>query len=173
MEKTARDMEIDRWLDTLAIREQIAEYFRALTKRDTARAQRVFHADAHEQHGPLAGNAHDLTAEIVANLHGNRATVRHCIDAWVEIEGERARSEAGWINIVRTGDQDQFYAGRYLDRWERRAGAWKIAARLATVDFWRFGAPSTHPFIEGAEAILEFSGRGFDDPEVCAVVGLA
>jgi hypothetical protein len=172
MAKSARDTAIDHWLDTLAIREQIAEYFRALTKLDTGRAQRVFHEDAHEQHGPIAGNARELTAEIVANLHANRATVRHCIDAWVEIDGDGALSEAGWINIVRTADQDQFYAGRYLDRWERRAGEWKIAARLAAVDLWRFEAPSSHPFVEGAEAILEFSGRGFEDAAVRAAVGL-
>jgi hypothetical protein len=141
-------MAIDRWLDTLTIREQIAEYFRGLTKRDAARAQRVFYEDAQEQHGPLAGNAHELTAEIVANLHANRATVRHCVDAWVEIDGNCALSEAGWINILRTDVEDQFYAGRYLDRWERRAGKWKIAARLATVDLWRFEAPSERPFVE-------------------------
>jgi len=173
MATTGRDAAIDHWLDVLAIREQLAEYFRALTKRDTARAQAVFHADAHEQHGPIAGNAHELTAEIVGNLGADRATVRHCIDAWVDVDGDAALSEAGWIYIARTDAEDQFYAGRYLDRWERRAGEWKIAARLATVDLWRFEAPSPRPFVAGAEAILEFSGRGFEDPEVRAAVGLA
>ncbi|MCE7796427.1 nuclear transport factor 2 family protein [Sphingobium sufflavum] len=168
-----RDARIDRWIDTLDIRETLAEYFRALTAGDAARAQAVFLPDTPECHGPVRGVAHGLIAEFVANAAVYRATVRHMLDVCVEIDGDTALSEAGWITILQGEDRDSFYAGRYLDRWQRRDGTWRIAARVAMVDWWRVDLRSDLPFYEGAEEILRFSGRGFEDAEVRIALGLA
>lgn len=162
------------WLAVLEIRETLAEYFRALARLDPERAKRAFHPDAHEDHGPLNGNAHALIDEIFANAAtAYDITVRNLIDARVDVRGERALSEANWLNIMHSGDEDTFLAGRYLDRWERRDAGWKIASRVAVVDWWRIEPRNARSFVEGAEQILRFSGRGFEDPELRAAVGLA
>ncbi|EJU12831.1 hypothetical protein LH128_11838 [Sphingomonas sp. LH128] len=169
----ARTDRLDRWLDVLDIREALAEYFRALGAGDAARAAGLFLPDAHEHHGPVSGPAHDLTGQFVANATSMySATVRHVLDAKVDVAGDTALSEAGWFNILQQGDRDCFYAGRYLDRWQRYDDDWRIAARVAVVDWWRVDRRGDIPFYEGAEAILRFAGRGLDDPEIRACLGL-
>ena len=51
-------------------------------------------------------------------------------------------------------DEDQFSGGRYLDRFERRDGQWKIAARIGLIDYEKFQAPA-----ERAAAQLPPSAR--------------
>ena len=168
-----RQARIDRWIATLEIREALAEYFRGLTRGDAERARRIFHADATENHGPVSGRAHELIDQFIAHSgSAYECAIRHVLDAWVEIRGNRARSEAGWINILRDVRQDMVYAGRYLDLWENREGVWKVARRLAVVDWWRYAPRGEEPFFDGAEAILDHAGRGFQDPEVRRILGL-
>jgi hypothetical protein len=172
-ETQSREQRVDRWIDRLEIREALAEYFRALNRRDADRAKRIFHADAHEQHGPVAGKAHLLIDEFVdfgADAH--EVAIRHVLDVWIEFSGDEALSEAGWINVLRDTADDMFYAGRYLDRWQRRDGEWKIAARVAVVDWWRYEARNDRLFFAGAEDFLKFSGRGFEDAEIRSAIGL-
>lgn len=165
---------LSRWLDTLDIREALAEHNRAMAANDADRARRVFLADAREDHGPVAGNARQLAEEFIANAcDAFGVTVRQILDAKVEVDGDRALSEAAWFNILQSGEDDMFYVGRYLDRWERRDGAWKIAARVTAVDWWRYERRNERHFFDGAEAILRHAGRGLDDPQVRLLLGLA
>lgn len=165
---------LSRWLDTLDIREALAEHNRAMAANDAERAGRVFLEDANEDHGPVNGNARQLAVDFIANARDEYAvTVRHILDARVEVDGDRAISEAAWFNILQGGGDDMFYVGRYLDRWERRDGAWKIAARVTAVDWWRYEPRNDRRFFEGAEAILGLAGRGFDDHRIRDLLGLS
>jgi uncharacterized membrane-anchored protein len=46
------------------------------------------------------------------------------------------------VNEATGREEDFFTGGRYLDRFERRDGVWKIASRTGIADFERFDAPS-------------------------------
>ena len=68
----------------------------------------------------------------------------------MEFEGEVARSEAYIISyhrVERDGkDYDWLWSGRYVDRFERRAGVWKIANRLLIHD-WNTYIPTLEEHI--------------------------
>jgi 3-phenylpropionate/cinnamic acid dioxygenase small subunit len=60
----------------------------------------------------------------------------------IELDGDVARCESYSIVIVRIrkdgGDVDWLHAGRYVDRFERRNGEWRIAYRTVVYDVERF-----------------------------------
>jgi hypothetical protein len=66
----------------------------------------------------------------------------------VTLDGDTAVSECHFwghhrrINKESGAEEDFFTGGRYLDRFERRGGEWKIIARTGVSDFERFDAPS-------------------------------
>ena len=66
----------------------------------------------------------------------------------------RIRNEAG-------EDRDLFISGRYVDRYERRGGTWKIAYRSELVDWVREEAAADGWF-EGSKMIV--GARKPDDP---------
>jgi SnoaL-like domain len=60
----------------------------------------------------------------------------------IELDGDIARCESYVIVIVRLpqdeGAMDWMHAGRYVDRFERRNGEWRIAYRTVVYDLERF-----------------------------------
>ncbi len=71
---------------------------------------------------------------------------------YVEVDGDSAHSETYFISYATISDSGKSASrsrgGRYLDRFERRDGEWKIARRLL-VDEWNrlddLPAPSAPP----------------------------
>ena len=57
--------------------------------------------------------------------------------------------------------RDLFIAGRYVDRYERREGVWKIAYRSELVD-WLRDDPASDAMLAGAPFII--GARKPDDP---------
>jgi hypothetical protein len=53
----------------------------------------------------------------------------------IALDGDRAEVEAYGIAGGRRGPQSQVYGGRYLLRFERRLGVWKIAACRYVLDW--------------------------------------
>jgi ketosteroid isomerase-like protein len=160
--------------DVQAIRDALTRFCRAMDRCDVALAKSVFHEDAHEDHGPVVGNAHELLDTMIPMLKTSyERLVRNIGNLSVEVAGDSALSEANWSGIMRDSVNDMFHQGRYLDRWERRAGEWKIAARVSLIDWWRLEVRNANPFMANAEAMFKFAGRGFEDLEVRAALGLS
>ena len=77
---------------------------------------------------------------------------------FVELDGDVARSESYFMmpsGIERDGEKlIWILAGRYVDRFERREGEWRIAHRVVTQD-WEVTLPATeanflpNPFVQG------------------------
>ena len=80
-----------------------------------------------QAYGEHANHAHKNIAD--ANLHN--VTMHLC-----EIDGDVAHAESYVIGLFLDpgGQTSRMLAGRYIDRLERRGGAWKIALRRATVE---------------------------------------
>jgi SnoaL-like domain len=164
---------LERLADIQDIRDGLTRFCRALDRCDLPLAKSVFHHDAHEDHGPVVGNAHQFYDMMVPLLKTSfERLVRTVSQVSIEVSGDRALSEANWTGVMRDSVNDMFHQGRYLDRWERRNGEWKIAARVALIDWWRLEARNARPFTAGAEAILRFAGRGFEDPGIAAALGM-
>ena len=73
------------------------------------------------------------------------------------MEGDIAFGEIyfqAFHRIVQDGaEQDLFISGRYVDRYERRAGVWKIAHRSELVD-WARTEPAADDWLKATPEVL-------------------
>ena len=87
----------------------------------------------------------------------------------IEVDGDKAKGEAYFIAHHHipgpdgAGDNFMVAAGRYLDRFERRDGEWRISHRHAVYD-WSTIAPSTDMWDRAAMPGYAFGERGHADP---------
>ncbi len=134
---------LDRLESRNAIQDLASTYMRGLDRLDLSLTRSVFHDDATTDYG--AGWRGDVDG-FIAFAHGvlsSHAANHHMIGQMrIEFEGDDlAFGEVYFQAFHRVeeegGPKDLFVAGRYVDRYERRAGVWKIAHRSELVDWVR------------------------------------
>jgi hypothetical protein len=135
---TEHSDELAALLDRQAIRDCVNRYCRGLDRHDDELLASVFHADAVDNHGPWIGPRdafvrwanHECHDGLLAHQH--HVTTHNC-----ELDGDIAHAETYVLFIHRQGDGRSvlFGGGRYLDRFERRDGEWRIALRRVVMDF--------------------------------------
>jgi len=134
--------EVQHLLDRQAILDCIHRYSRGLDRHDDALLASCFHPDAIDNHGNWVGGLEDFIAWANHDIHESYAAHTHNITShFAEIDGDVANAESYVIFILRHKDGElvKVGGGRYLDRFERRDGEWKIALRQLLLD-WRFEA---------------------------------
>jgi hypothetical protein len=123
--------------DKAEIHDALMRYCRGVDRRDPELIVSAFHEDGIDDHGRGESTAQDLAERIAAS--DQRAMMHFIGNEFVELDGDVAFSETYFISFqtVDTGDGDatRMRAGRYLDRFERRGGEWRIAHRRI-VDEW-------------------------------------
>ncbi len=138
--------------DKLECIDLVSRVARAIDRCDAALLATLFHPDATDDHGMFAGTAADFVAWVMPVL-GTMKRTQHLIgQVLVELDGNRAASESYFIAHHTLDGPDgeilMLAAGRYLDRFERRDGVWKIARRHAVYD-WTSSAPSSDTWDRG------------------------
>jgi SnoaL-like domain len=137
--ETERAAAIDRLLDRAELAELAARYARAVDRGDRDLLLSLYHADAIDHHGndfcgsppQFADYVHGATATFEVTAH-------YMLNSSYEIDGDRADGELYFVayHRMRPPESDEIVvAGRYLDRYERRAGVWKIAHRSIAWDW--------------------------------------
>jgi len=123
--------------DRAAILDCIATHARGCDRHDVALLSSTYHADGIDEHGTATipgpeyaawtNAAHAATSD--AHLHN--VTTHTC-----EIDGDDAHAESYVLVALlgKDGKTATMMCGRYIDRLERRDGAWKIAVRRSTVE---------------------------------------
>ncbi|MDA0342084.1 MAG: nuclear transport factor 2 family protein [Proteobacteria bacterium] len=151
--------------DRLEIQDNMARYARGVDRRDWDRVRAVFHPDAHDDHGEYKGGV-DGFIEWVTKRHANIAQSMHFLgNCLIEFaDDDTALVETYYIAMQRldedagsaltllvegggsapSGAVDVDILGRYIDQFERRDGAWKVARRVVAFDSIR-----THPVSSG------------------------
>jgi len=138
--------------DKQEITEILYRYARALDRVDIELLRSCFHPDSTHDHGPFEGTSSDFCVWAIELLESLTATQHHIGNVLIDLEGDVAWSEAYWvayhrIPTVTAGDgvmasrgaeTDLFIGGRYIDRFERRDGAWRIARRVGIHDWQRY-----------------------------------
>jgi hypothetical protein len=133
-------------LDVLNSRAEITDvlfrYARGWDRLDEEALRSCFWPDSMHQHGGFTGKSQDfLTAGLKVVGALPRPTTHMITNFTIDIVGDRAVSECYFRSHHRrkkkTGDgqEDWMLNGRYLDRFERREGVWKIAFRRGLHDF--------------------------------------
>ena len=129
--------ELRTLLDKAQIHDALMRYSRGVDLGDGELVVSCFHPDATLDYGrgPMSAAA---LAEGIAKMTATGAM--HFIgNEYVEVDGDTAYGETYFISYATITGSGQpatrSRGGRYLDRFERRGGEWKIARRLL-VDEW-------------------------------------
>jgi hypothetical protein len=143
-----RDPELQQLLDKQAITERIYDYGRSMDRLDAELGKAVFHDDAPADYGAqmFQGTGHgfvDMCMAVHPSFHSHSHQFSN-IRIWID-GADKARSETYCDVTLRRFDeqsvaQDIRNLGRYIDRWEKRDGAWRIAERKFVLDFDVSGA---------------------------------
>lgn len=145
--------------DRFAIAELAALYMRGLDRLDGTLLEAQFWPEAQLEYGVFSGGPADFAAFCMGLLaehtRNHHMLGQHLIDfesadeAFGEVYYQayhRVHDEAG-------SPRDLFIAGRYVDRYERRGGVWKMAYRSELVD-WVRDDPASDAMIEAAPFIM-------------------
>jgi hypothetical protein len=145
--------------DRFAIADLAARYMRALDRLDEALLADQFWPEARCEYGIFSGGPVDFAAFCMAALAGHARNHhligQHLVDftgaheAFGEVYYQAYHRVAGDAGEPR----DLFIAGRYVDRYERRGGVWKIAYRSELVD-WVRDDPATDAMVALAPFIM-------------------
>lgn len=140
--------EVDQFKDRHAIYDCLIRHARGLDRRDPGLMMSAYHADATEDHGVFSGSAAGFVEFIFAfyDSIGAWQTTHRVNQSLVEFTaGDSAFVETYALDFLDTdtdvGRVARTVGGRYLDRFERRDGQWRIARRSYVMD-WNRNEPS-------------------------------
>lgn len=156
--------------DERAIHEVLTRYARAVDRVDWDTVLTCFFPDAHLDYGQVRGSPSDFVGFASTGL-APMVTTQHILhQVRIELDGDRAGVETyvtAFHRMPIPGDgggdgglADMSVGARYADRFERRAGEWRIARRSMIYDWTR---------IDPVGAVLEdptlvVGRRDGDDP---------
>jgi SnoaL-like domain len=124
-------------MDRTQILDCISLHARGCDRHDIDLITSAYHSDGVDEHGyalnsgPDYGEWANTTHAKTSRVHTHNITTHTC-----DIDGDTAHAES-YVIVVLIGPDSksaQFITGRYIDRLERRDGAWRIAVRRSTVE---------------------------------------
>jgi hypothetical protein len=133
-EKLARLVQL---LERQDILDCLTRFSRGMDRFDRELFLSAFHPDAVIAAGEYVGPPDALYA-WASSLHeaGQSATMHNLSNVTCEIDGEVAHTETYYLFVGRNRDETNWVAGgRYIDRLEKRNGAWKIALRTNAIEW--------------------------------------
>jgi len=159
--------QLQQLLDRKAILDCLVRFSRGMDRFDRELFLSAFHADAVIAAGDFVGGPAELY-DWAARLHehGQKSTHHNLLNHSCEIDGHTAHTETYYLFVGRNRDDTNWMAGgRYIDRLERRGGAWKIALRTNAIE-WSGMVPTMElPFGDVADAELNgVPARTREDP---------
>ncbi|AMN45765.1 hypothetical protein ACG33_01315 [Steroidobacter denitrificans] len=130
---------LDELLAKQRLAELVAAYSRAADRADERLLASLFHADAVCDSGVIRAEGKEFARRFVAWTREYAAALSHCAcSSWFAVDGDHATGETYVLAMCRLhghhGGGQSLVAGRYLDRFERRAGEWKFSSRRFVVD---------------------------------------
>jgi SnoaL-like domain len=154
--------------DRFACVDLVYRLARAIDRCDEALMRAAFWPDATDDHGIFVGSAADFVDWVLPLLQTMERTHHFIGNMLFEVAGDHAAGESYFVahHALRNDRGELMHtiaAGRYLDRFERRAGEWRIARRLAAYD-WNEARPSTDAWIREPSGAWTFGARGEADP---------
>ena len=128
-------MTVAELIDRQAILDCVHRYARGVDRHDRALILSAYHPDATHTRGSFTGSP-EAFADWVheRQVAGSRSHHHLVTNHVVEFDGsDQAHGETYYLAVSRdrADTHTTFSVGRYIDRFERRDGAWKIAVRIA------------------------------------------
>lgn len=182
------DEDIEDLIARRDIYDVLTRYSRALDRADVELMKTVYWPDGIDNHGVFNGNAAEFAEFIVREIQNwFEVTMHGLMNVHMEVDGDFASTET-YLFAYHKVRQDKageifgsrymamfdgkgldpnhhhfYFGGRYLDRFERRNGEWRILKRQVVMD-WNDNRPSGEILDQGMFATLEPRGeRGQGD----------
>jgi hypothetical protein len=135
-------------LDDYQLRKLVHHYCRAVDRGDIEQLRDLYHHDAEDHHGAFsAGSVDDFLGQLAASRPYLRSMQHNITTVNFAIDGDNAEGEvytlATHTFIAGDHDVDVVIGGRYLDKYEKRAGTWKFVERQIVTDWARVNDPSS------------------------------
>jgi ketosteroid isomerase-like protein len=126
---------VDLLLDKQAIADCVHRYARGIDRGDVEMVASCYHADATDHHGPFVGSGRGLAEWAISAHSSSVRSQNHITTHTVEVDGDTAHGETYYLVILRfPSGAVQLVTGRYVDRFERRDGEWRIAQRQCLME---------------------------------------
>lgn len=164
-------------LSALAAKQEITEvlfrYCRGCDRADEAALRECFHPGSIHSHGGFQGLSTDFVDMAMRIVRPLKSSTHMLTNVMIELSGDRAVSECHFLAHHRrgkadgSGEEDMFLKGRYLDRFEKRDGVWKIVNRTGLHDFERVVEPADRTL---ASASAEQLGQKWPDDPLYAML---
>jgi hypothetical protein len=128
--------------DRAQIEETLIRYCRGVDRPDWELVRSAFHPDATDEHaGFYSGKIDDIIPTMMAMRRRLLLTTHALSNISIRVEGNKAHSECyvtAYHRYMHEGSEYEWLAAsHYIDRHEKRAGAWKIAHRNTVIDWSR------------------------------------
>ena len=139
----ANDARLQTLLDRQDISDCLTRFSRGMDRFDREIFLSAFHDDAVIAAGPFVGSAADCWDwAIPMHRDGQVLTHHSLLNNTTDIVGDTAHSETYYQFVARNhpweeggGETVMLAGGRYIDRLERRDGAWRIALRTNIIEW--------------------------------------
>ncbi len=136
---------LQRAMDRLEIQHRIVQFFRGVDRLDFDAVRDCYHPDGYDDHGAYKGGVdgfidwlriRHVTVPISFHHIGNiHIEFTGADEAICESYGLTIQSVSPQANVLQQGDKagqtfEMLAAGRYIDTFTRRDGAWRILRRI-------------------------------------------
>lgn len=132
---------VERLRDCEVIRQAMYRYARGVDRGDETLLEPAFHDDAYDDHGNFRGTKQDALAALAKSAKNEAVTasMHHIGNILIDLDGDFADVESYFIayqrRVIDGRDFTRIRAGRYLDRFEKREGVWRVLNRKV-IDDW-------------------------------------
>jgi hypothetical protein len=155
--------ELQALLERDKIRECIIRLARGEDRRDAQLISASYWPDSTSDYGVFKGTFAEYLAWVVPGSPAIPVTQHLLGQIMIDLDGDRAATETQVVSYHRinmgTEERDTIVGGRYLDRFEKRGGDWRIAYRMMLYDWYQdFGL--ANDFSKGVMG-LPFSAEHF------------
>jgi SnoaL-like domain len=148
------DPALQELLDKHALYEVVVRYCRAVDRGDEELLRTVYWEDARDEHGYVNGTPDEFIRhlrETSWSAESIKVRVQHALTNWTfEIDGDVAYGES-YVEVRDSADGELNIRGvaRYVDRFERRDGEWRISQRRVVPD-WLIPGIEMAQFTQGS-----------------------
>ena len=151
------EKKLERVMSKSEIYDLVCKYMRGLDRLDKDLFRSVFHDDAYCDYGFIKTDPDSFTSFCMDALRDHIANHHMIGNSLIEFDDENEDTAYGEIyfnayhkTIENDVNTDVIIAGRYLDRYERRNGIWKIAYR-SEVNDWSRTEPTNDPYFDDSD----------------------
>jgi len=135
------DSLLQQLLDREAIRDCLYRFCRGIDRIDEGALRSAYWPDGTGRHGAFVGGGTAFIEATLANLRRAGARTNHLLgNILIDLRGDVAGVESYFRTTLGGVDSEgkpleTLLSGRYVDRFERRHGEWRVAHRTVVYDW--------------------------------------